>query len=179
MKPGSSRGMDTRRQHKSEQSKRRRNLRLTNRSTKPYPWPPKQAQPDVSKPGRSTEKPEVDTITVGIAPYVLHERNGRTGYTGINRAVVPLARSTDCAVGSVPFPRPALRAGKVIGNDFAPGVWMTGRVLATGPRLGTVFSRRNARVALRPIYDGIYFSSKGSHRRGAGVGAWWHRSIQG
>jgi hypothetical protein len=27
---------------------------LTNRSTKPYPWPPKQAQPDVSKPGRST-----------------------------------------------------------------------------------------------------------------------------
>jgi len=33
MKPGSSRGMDTRRQHKSEQSKRRRNLRLTNRST--------------------------------------------------------------------------------------------------------------------------------------------------
>ena len=54
MKPGSSRGMDTRRQHKSEQSKRRRNLRLTNRSTKPYPWPPKQAQPDVSKPGRST-----------------------------------------------------------------------------------------------------------------------------
>jgi hypothetical protein len=46
--------MDTRRQHKSEQSKRRRNLRLTNRSTKPYPWPPKQAQPDVSKPGRST-----------------------------------------------------------------------------------------------------------------------------
>ncbi len=54
MKPGSSRGMDTRRQHKSEQSKRRRNLRLTNRSTKPYPWRPKQAQPDVSKPGRST-----------------------------------------------------------------------------------------------------------------------------
>ena len=47
--------MDTRRQHKSEQSKRRRNLRLTNRSTKPYPWPPKQAQPDVSKPGRSTK----------------------------------------------------------------------------------------------------------------------------
>ncbi len=23
-------------------------------STKPYPWPPKQARPDVSKPGRST-----------------------------------------------------------------------------------------------------------------------------
>ena len=57
MKPGSSRGIDTRRQHKSEQSKRRRNLRLTNRSTKPYPWPPKQAQPDVSKPDRSTSRP--------------------------------------------------------------------------------------------------------------------------
>ena len=28
----------------------------TNRSTKPYPWPPKQAQPDVSKPGRGTHK---------------------------------------------------------------------------------------------------------------------------
>ena len=68
MKPGSSRGMDTRRQHKSEQSKRRRNLRLTNRSTKPYPWPPKQAQPDVSKPGRSTkamQKKEVKVLETG------------------------------------------------------------------------------------------------------------------
>jgi len=33
---------------------------LTNRSTKPYPWPPKQAQPDVSKPGRSTHPAHAD-----------------------------------------------------------------------------------------------------------------------
>jgi len=50
-KPGSLHGMDTRRKHKSEQSKRRRNLRLTNRSTKPYPWPPKRSAAGCLKAG--------------------------------------------------------------------------------------------------------------------------------
>src|SRR5271166_2236996 len=54
MKLGSSRGMDTKRPRGSESSKPRHELQLTRRSQPPYPWPPEQAQPGVSKPCRTT-----------------------------------------------------------------------------------------------------------------------------
>src|SRR5271165_1086364 len=54
MKLGSSRGMDTKRPRGSERSKPRHELQLTRRSQPPYPWPPEQAQPGVSKPCRTT-----------------------------------------------------------------------------------------------------------------------------
>ena len=54
MKLGSSRGMDTKRPRGSERSKPCHQLRLTRRSLPPYPWPPEQAQPGVSKPCRTT-----------------------------------------------------------------------------------------------------------------------------
>ena len=54
MKLGSSRGMDTKRPRGSERSKPRHELRLTRPSQPPYPWPPEQAQPRVSKPCRTT-----------------------------------------------------------------------------------------------------------------------------
>src|SRR5271163_4397437 len=56
MKLGSSRGMDTKRPRGSERSKPCHQLRLTRRSLPPYPWPPEQAQPGVSKPCRTTLK---------------------------------------------------------------------------------------------------------------------------
>src|SRR5271170_4380503 len=55
MKLGSSRGMDTKRPRGSERSKPCHQLRLTRRSQPPYPWPPEQAQPGVSKPCRTTQ----------------------------------------------------------------------------------------------------------------------------
>ena len=55
MKLGSSRGMDTKRPQGSERSKPCHQLRLTRRSLPPYPWPPEQAQPGVSKPCRTTQ----------------------------------------------------------------------------------------------------------------------------
>ena len=51
---GSSRGMDTKRPRGSERSKPCHELQLTRRSQPPYPWPPEQAQPSVSKPCRTT-----------------------------------------------------------------------------------------------------------------------------
>src|SRR5271154_1959775 len=54
MKLGSSRAMDTKRPRGSERSKPRHELQLTRRSQPPYPWPPEQAQPGVSKPCRTT-----------------------------------------------------------------------------------------------------------------------------
>src|SRR5271165_2070996 len=60
MKLGSSRGMDTKPPPRSERSKPRHELRLTRRSQPPYPWPPEQAQPVVSKPCRTT--PLVDDL---------------------------------------------------------------------------------------------------------------------
>src|SRR5271166_830863 len=54
MKLGSSRGMDTKRPRGSERSKPCHQLQLTRRSQPPYPWPPEQAQPGVSKPYRTT-----------------------------------------------------------------------------------------------------------------------------
>ena len=48
------RGMDTKTPPRSERSKPRHELRLTRRSQPPYPWPPEQAQPGVSKPCRTT-----------------------------------------------------------------------------------------------------------------------------
>src|SRR5271166_5858340 len=54
MKLGSSRGMDTKRPRGSERSKPRHELQLTRPSQPPYPWPPEQAQPGVSKPCRTT-----------------------------------------------------------------------------------------------------------------------------
>ena len=54
MKLGSSRGMDTKRPRGSERSKPCHELQLTRRSQPPYPWPPEQAQPGVSKPCRTT-----------------------------------------------------------------------------------------------------------------------------
>src|SRR5271168_1689979 len=56
MKLGSSRGMDTKPPPGSERNKPRHELRLTRRSQPPYPWPPEQAQPGVSKPCRTTER---------------------------------------------------------------------------------------------------------------------------
>src|SRR5271166_2695277 len=56
MKLGSSRGMDTKRQRGSERSKPCHQLQLTRRSQPPYPWPPEQAQPGVSKPCRTTRR---------------------------------------------------------------------------------------------------------------------------
>src|ERR1019366_732347 len=46
--------MDTKRPRRSERSKPCHDLRLTRRPWRPYPWPPDQAQPGVSKPCRST-----------------------------------------------------------------------------------------------------------------------------
>ena len=46
--------MDTKRPRGSERSKPRHELQLTRRSQPPYPWPPEQAQPGVSKPCRTT-----------------------------------------------------------------------------------------------------------------------------
>src|SRR5271165_3947290 len=54
MKLGSSRAMDTKRPRGSERSKPCHELQLTRRSQPPYPWPPEQAQPGVSKPCRTT-----------------------------------------------------------------------------------------------------------------------------
>src|SRR5208282_4790471 len=53
MKLGSSPGMDTKRPRGSERSKPWQ-LQLTRRWQPPYPWPPEQAQPGVSKPCRTT-----------------------------------------------------------------------------------------------------------------------------
>ena len=55
MKLGSSRGMDTKPPRGSERSKPRHELQLTRPSQPPYPWPPEQAQPGVSKPCRTTD----------------------------------------------------------------------------------------------------------------------------
>src|SRR5271170_2006519 len=55
MKLGSSRAMDTKPPRGSERSKPRHELQLTRRSQPPYPWPPEQAQPGVSKPCRTKE----------------------------------------------------------------------------------------------------------------------------
>src|SRR5271163_4167358 len=60
MKLGSSRGMDTKRPRGSERSKPCHQLRLTRRSQPPYPWPPEQAQPGVSKPCRTTQLRNLD-----------------------------------------------------------------------------------------------------------------------
>ena len=54
MKLGSSPDMDTKRPRGSERSKPCHESQLTRRSQPPYPWPPEQAQPDVSKPCRTT-----------------------------------------------------------------------------------------------------------------------------
>src|ERR1700686_1563709 len=69
MKLGSSRGMDTKRPRGSERSKPYHELRLTRRSQRPYPWPPEQAQPAVSKPCRTTKvrAPMSQKIHLGAA----------------------------------------------------------------------------------------------------------------
>src|ERR1700693_3892416 len=54
MKLGSSPDMDTKRPRGSERSKPCNESQLTRRSQPPYPWPPEQAQPGVSKPCRTT-----------------------------------------------------------------------------------------------------------------------------
>src|SRR5271170_4255964 len=54
MKLGLSRGMDTKRPRGSDRSKPCHESQLTRRSLPPYPWPPEQAQPGVSKPCRTT-----------------------------------------------------------------------------------------------------------------------------
>src|SRR5208337_4434200 len=50
------RGMDTKPPPRSERSKPRHELQLTRPSQPPYPWPPEQAQPGVSKPCRTTNE---------------------------------------------------------------------------------------------------------------------------
>ena len=62
MKLGSSRAMDTKRPRGSERSKPRHELQLTRRSQPPYPWPPEQAQPGVSKPCRTTRVPFTQSV---------------------------------------------------------------------------------------------------------------------
>src|SRR5208282_31028 len=59
MKLGSSRAMDTKRPRGSERSKPCHELQLTRRWQPPYPWPPEQAQPGVSKPCRTTARNRV------------------------------------------------------------------------------------------------------------------------
>src|SRR5580704_18891540 len=56
MKLGSSRAMDTKRPRGLERSKPRHELQLPRRWQPPYPWPPEQAQPGVSKPYRTTPR---------------------------------------------------------------------------------------------------------------------------
>src|SRR5271170_8117341 len=56
MKLGLSRGMDTKRPRGSDRSKPCHESQLTRRSLPPYPWPPEQAQPGVSKPCRTTRR---------------------------------------------------------------------------------------------------------------------------
>ena len=56
MKSWLSRGMDTKTPARVRESKPCHQLRLTRRSQPPYPWPPEQAQPGVSKPCRTTLK---------------------------------------------------------------------------------------------------------------------------
>ena len=62
MKLGSSRGMDTKRPRGSERSKPCHELQLTRRSQPPYPWPPEQAQPGVSKPCRTTVSADLNYL---------------------------------------------------------------------------------------------------------------------
>ena len=78
MKLGSSRGMDTKRPRGSERSKPCHQLQLTRRSQPPYPWPPEQAQPGVSKPCRTTveTKSGLDQV-VRERAYLLWEQAGR------------------------------------------------------------------------------------------------------
>ena len=68
LKLGSSRGMDTKRPRRSERSKPCHQLQLTRRSQPPYPWPPEQAQPGVSKPCRTTRLPQSTRIGTLIQP---------------------------------------------------------------------------------------------------------------
>src|SRR5208283_1478617 len=86
MKLGSSRGMDTKRPRGSERSKPCHELRLTRRSQPPYPWPPEQAQPGVSKPCRTT-----------VA--------GKKGERFIEQDETPL----QCDISKIPSLKPAFR----------------------------------------------------------------------
>ena len=73
MKLGSSRGMDTKRPRGSERSKPRHELQLTRPSQPPYPWPPEQAQPGVSKPCRTTKSTVYEGSTrLGGRCYTIH-----------------------------------------------------------------------------------------------------------
>src|SRR5580698_10287137 len=76
MKLGSSRGMDTKRPRGSERSKPCHQLRLTRRSLPPYPWPPEQAQPGVSKPCRTTPRAlqaNEETPRAAVAKFAMHD----------------------------------------------------------------------------------------------------------
>src|SRR5271154_101100 len=89
MKLGSSRGMDTKRPRGSERSKPCHQLRLTRRSQPPYPWPPEQAQPGVSKPCRTTPaRPgEDDGRTRPVAGTYDHYALGVAMRTGVREAL--------------------------------------------------------------------------------------------
>ena len=69
MKLGSSRGMDTKRPRGSERSKPCHESQLTRRSQPPYPWPPEQAQPGVSKPCRTTAQPKSCSFAMRKNPF--------------------------------------------------------------------------------------------------------------
>src|SRR5271157_975003 len=94
MKLGSSRGMDTKRPRGSERSKPRHELQLTRRSQPPYPWPPEQAQPGVSKPCRTTLAARagnlalVEQLLERGADADLVDDYGHTAWMGaLNRAI--------------------------------------------------------------------------------------------
>src|SRR5271157_437155 len=102
MKLGSSRGMDTKRPRGSERSKPRHELQLTRPSQPPYPWPPEQAQPGVSKPCRTTvdvvllrlRPVERSEFVVIVARYLLDARLGR-------QVIGIVGRQLDAEMGEV------------------------------------------------------------------------------
>src|SRR5271166_4082242 len=104
MKLGSSRGMDTKRPRGSERSKPRHELQLTRPSQPPYPWPPEQAQPGVSKPCRTTldqalaqygpeTKPARDKLKAGIVKGYETFWGGGDADPNLLSAAVPLANA--------------------------------------------------------------------------------------
>src|SRR5271170_7313009 len=76
MKLGLSRGMDTKRPRGSDRSKPCHESQLTRRSLPPYPWPPEQAQPGVSKPCRTTWINLVAAALGALGAIILFENFG-------------------------------------------------------------------------------------------------------
>ena len=108
MKLGSSRGMDTKRPRGSERSKPCHQLRLTRRSQPPYPWPPEQAQPGVSKPCRTAVR-----ANLGRKP---REISADAGYCSEDNLLALATRKIQAYVATGRAKHPAETTRKVGGE---------------------------------------------------------------